>query len=94
MEEMGKLTAEMTAKGVLVCTGAIMQAAQGAHVTLSNGDYKVRDGAGQVLQAGAVGFAILQAPTKGAVLQHMKSFLKVAGDGVIDMFPLIGPPPR
>lgn len=58
MEEMGQLMADMTAKGVLVATGAIMRAAEGAHVTLGKGDYKIRNGADQVLEAKAVGFAI------------------------------------
>jgi hypothetical protein len=92
MEEMGELKADMTAKGVLVATGAIMRAAEGAHVTLGNGDYKIRNGAGQVLEAKAVSFAILLSQNKETLLPELRRFLEVAGDGTVDVLPLMGPP--
>jgi hypothetical protein len=72
MEEMGKLMADMTAKGVLVATGAIMR----AHVTLGKGDYKIRNGADQVLEAKAVGFAILLSQNKETLCRSYGVFWK------------------
>jgi hypothetical protein len=92
MEKMGKLMTDMMARGVLVATGGIMRAAMGAHVTLSNGDYKIREGADQVLNASADGFAILQSESKETLLPQIREFLEVAGDGTVDVFPLMGPP--
>ena len=94
MEEMGKMMAEMSAKGVLVGTGAVMRAAEGAQATLHNGDYKIRDGADQVLAAKVVGFAILQSENKETLMPQVRRFLEVAGDGTVDVFPLMGPPPQ
>jgi len=94
MEEMGKMMAEMTAKGVLVGTGAVMRAAGGAQATLHNGDYKIRDGADQVLAAKVIGFAILQSENKETLMPQVRRFLEVAGDGTVDVFPLMGPPPQ
>lgn len=94
MEKMGKLMTEWTAKGVLVATGGLMKAAQGFHVTAADGKYTVRDGADQTLAASVEGFAILQGDSKEAILEATKAFLDVAGDGVVDLFQLFGPPPQ
>ncbi len=94
MEKMGKLMAEWMTKGVLVATGGVMRAAQGFRVTSVDGKYAVRDGADQTLAAGVEGLAILQGDTKEAILEATKAFLDVAGDGVVDLFPLMGPPPQ
>jgi hypothetical protein len=88
------MMAEMTAKGVLVGTGAIMRAAGGAQATLLDGDYQIRDGADQVLAAKVVGFAILQSEDKETLMPQVRRFLEVAGDGTVDVFPLMGPPPQ
>ena len=95
MEKMGKLMTDMMARSVLVATGGIMRAAMGAHITLANGDYKIREGADQVLNAGADGFAILQSESKETLLPpQIREFLGVAGDGTWTCFPLMGPPPQ
>jgi hypothetical protein len=94
LEEMGKMMAEMTAKGVLVANGAVMRAAGGAQVTLNNGDFEIRDGADQVLAAKVIGFAILQSENKETLMSEVRYFMEVAGDGTVDVFPLMGPPPQ
>jgi hypothetical protein len=94
MEEMGKLMTEWMAKGVLVATGGIGRAAEGFRITSKDGDFIVRDGADQTLAASVEGFAILQGSSKEDILDATKAFLKVAGSGVVDLFPLIGPPPQ
>ncbi len=94
MEEMGKLMTEWMAKGVLVATGGIGRAANGFRVTAKDGDFTLRDGADQTLAASVEGFAILQGKTKEDILEATKAFLKVAGNGTVDLFPLMGPPPK
>jgi hypothetical protein len=94
MAEMVKYMTEMTAKGTLIANGAILRAAEGGQATLVNGKYTIRDGADQVLESKVVGFAILQAPSKAELMQEIESFMKVSGDGTVDVFPLMGPPPQ
>ncbi|HEY8949239.1 MAG TPA: hypothetical protein VIM56_10180 [Rhizomicrobium sp.] len=94
MEEMGKLMTEWMAKGVLVATGGIGRAANGVHITASNGDFKTRDGADHAVVPSVNGFAILQGNTKEDIVEAAKAFLKVAGDGTVDLIPLLGPPPQ
>lgn len=94
MEDMGKLMTEWMAKGVLVATGGIGRAADGFRVTSSNGAFDTRNGADRTLAASVEGFAILQANTREEVLEATKAFLKVAGDGTVDLVPLVGPPPQ
>ena len=94
MEEMGKLMTEWMAKGVLVATGGIGRAADGFRVTSGNGKFSVRDGADHAVVPAVHGFAILQGKTKEDILEATKAFLSVAGEGTVDLFPLMGPPPQ
>jgi hypothetical protein len=94
MEEMGKLMAEWMAKGFLVATGGIGRAADGFRVTSTGNDYKVRDGANHAVLPAVHGFAILQGDTKEDILNATRKFLKVAGEGTVDLIPLMGPPPQ
>lgn len=94
MEEMGKLMIEWMAKGVLVATGGIGRAADGVRITATNGGFKTRDGADHAVVPAVHGFAILQGSTKEDVAEAAKAFLKVAGDGTVDLIPLVGPPPQ
>jgi hypothetical protein len=94
MAEMGKLMTEWMSKGILVATGGIGRAADGFRLTASAGDFKVRDGADHALAAAVHGFAILQGDTKEQIVDATKAFLKAAGDGTVDLFPLMGPPPK
>lgn len=94
MEEMGKLMTEWMAKGVLVATGGIGRAADGFRVTSGNGAFDVRNGADHTVVPAVHGFAILQGDTKDDILAAARAFLKVAGDGTVDLIPLMGPPPQ
>lgn len=94
MEEMGKLAAEWMAKGILVATGGIGRAADGFRVTAGNGAFNVRNGADHAVVPAVHGFAILQGNTKEDIVEAAKAFLKVAGDGTVDLIPLMGPPPQ
>lgn len=94
MEEMGKLMTEWMAKGVLVAAGGIGRAANGFRVTSGNGAFKVRDGADHAVVPAVNGFAVLQGNTKDDIIEATKAFLKVQGDGTVDLIPLAGPPPQ
>lgn len=91
MAEMGKLMTEWMAKGVL---GGIGRAVDGFRVTSGNGAFNVRDGADHAVVPAVHGFAILQGNSKEDILEATKEFLKVAGDGTVDLIPLMGPPPQ
>jgi hypothetical protein len=45
-----------------------------------------------VLEAKAVSFAILLSQNKETLLPELRRFLEVAGDGTVDVLPLMGPP--
>ena len=47
-----------------------------------------------MLEARVVGFAILQAPSKEILMKEMETFLRVSGEGTVDVFTLMGPPPQ
>ena len=91
MVAMNKLVDEQTKAGILIATGAIASSAAGAVVSLKGGKYAVTNGAPQVPQ---VGFAILQGNTKEEAIEATKKFLAIAGDGICEIRPMMGPPPR
>lgn len=94
MQDLMRYMTEATAKGLLVGNGGIMRAALGGQAVLAGGKYSTREGADQVLEARVVGFAILQAPSKEILMKEMETFLRVSGEGTVDVFPLMGPPPQ
>ena len=82
MATMNKLVTDMTAAGVLVATGGFLPSAVGARISLSNGDFSVATG---VQERPDVGFALLRGSSKEDVIESVKSFLKVAGDGTCEL---------
>jgi hypothetical protein len=95
MAKMGKLTQEMTARGVLLATGGIRSRETGMKVTLKRGDYKVEDGpvAGSSLMP-AAGFALLRANSRAELVEHIKQFLELAGDGTSEIIQVLDEPPQ
>jgi hypothetical protein len=91
MEKMGKLMIEMTAKGVLVATGGFQPGPSSFRVKHINGDFTVATG---VPPGPAQGFALLQGPDRETVVEGVKQFLEIAGDGTCELHPLMGPPPQ
>ena len=67
--------------GVLLATEGCLPSAKGARVRLSNGKVTVVDGPFTESKEVIGGFAVLQARAKDEAIQHVKDFLKVAGDG-------------
>jgi hypothetical protein len=80
MAAMGKLIEEMTAAGVLISTEPLTPRDRCARVTLKDGVFTVGE---EPERAG--GFALLSFPTKAAAIEGCKQFLKVAGDGVVEL---------
>jgi hypothetical protein len=80
MAAMGRLIEEMTAKGALISTEPLTPREACARVSLEDGRFTVEP---ETLRAG--GFAFLNAPSKDAAVELVKEFLKVAGDGTVEL---------
>jgi hypothetical protein len=94
MEEMGKLTDEMTRAGVLLGMGAFVAGAPSARVRQAAGRVTVSDGAAPRADDTVVGFAILQVSSRAEGIEMVKRFLKVAGDGECELRTLLDAPPE
>lgn len=81
MNDMGKLIADMTREGVLIRTAGLRPTREGARVRLHNGKLAVVDGPFTETKEVIGGFAILEAPSLQAAVEHTKRFLRVHGDG-------------
>ncbi|HEY8004738.1 MAG TPA: YciI family protein [Phenylobacterium sp.] len=80
MAAMMKLIEEWTAKGVLIKTEPLTPRDHCARLRLSNGEFTVSE---ETVRAG--GFAFLNCPSKDAAIESCKEFLKVAGDGTVEI---------
>lgn len=80
MAEMGALIDTWTAKGTLIATEPLTPRDQCARLTLKDGQYTVEP---ETVRAG--GFAFLQGSSKEEVIEACKEFLKVAGDGTVEI---------
>lgn len=81
MEKMGQLVEEQMRSGVLLATEGCLPSAQGARIRLSKGKFSVTDGPFTEAKELVAGFALIQANSKEEAIEHIKNFLKVAGDG-------------
>jgi hypothetical protein len=94
MAEMNKFMQEMTAKGHYISGGGFLPPSATYSVSLSNGEYTVRENAGSAASEGFGGFGLIQANSQEEMMDVIKQFLKVAGDGECLVRPLMdGPPP-
>ena len=93
MEKMGAFMAEMAGKGHLIAGGGMMAGAAVVNVSLSNGKLDVRDGTG-LIPPGFGGFGLLQAGSKEEMVDIIRQFLEIAGDGECVVHPLMGGPPE
>jgi len=80
MAAMGKMIEDWMAKGVLIDTQPLTPRDQCARLRLSNGVYTVSE---ETVRAG--GFALLEFASKEAAIEGCKEFLKVAGDGTVEI---------
>ena len=91
MEAMGRLVHEMMEKGVLIGTEPLAPREACARVELADGKFTV-----SAEQERASGYAFLNAGSLEEAIEHCKTFLKVAGDGVTEIRQILefGPPPE
>ncbi len=89
MAIMGRYAEEQTRAGVLLGTEPLGVRALGGRVRLSDGAFTVAEEDGRMS-----GYAFLNAPSKAAVIEQCKDFLKVAGDGSCEIRQILefGPP--
>jgi len=80
MAEMGALIEKWTAAGRLVTTEPLTPRDACARLTLKDGRFTIEP---ETVRAG--GFAFLQGDSKEDVIEACKAFLKVAGDGTVEI---------
>jgi len=80
MAAMGRLIEEWSAKGKLIDTQPLTPRDRCARLRLSNGQYTVSE---ETVRAG--GFALLEFASKDEAIEGCKEFLKVAGDGTVEI---------
>jgi hypothetical protein len=91
MASMGKLVEDWMKSGKLVATEGCMPSALGARVRVDNGKYTVSDGPFTEAKEVVGGFAILEAPSKQAVLGYVKEFLQFVGQGECEVRQICDP---
>ena len=95
IERMGKYTEQQARAGRLIATGGLKQRARDGFTVRRKGDsYKVEDGGAP--WAAATGYAILEAPSREALIADVKDFLALVGDGVSEVIEIseARPPPQ
>jgi hypothetical protein len=84
MAEMGKLVEESIKQGTLLATGMLLADSKGGlRVRRSAGGITAIDKPGRLADAvgRSSGFAVLEAKTREDLIEMIKNFLKIAGDG-------------
>ena len=85
MAVMGKLVEEGMKDGYLLAVEGCMPSALGARIRLSDGKLTVTDGPFTESKEIVGGFAIMQAKSKEEAIEHVKQFIRVAGDGECEL---------
>ena len=93
METMGRFATEMTKKGHLIAAGGFLSAAP-ISASLKNDQFGVHESAGAIVRDGFHGFGIIQADSNEELMDIVKQFLHVAGDGECLLHPLMEGPPQ
>jgi hypothetical protein len=100
-ERMDKFMEESTKAGSLVWAGGLMHTSKGAKVSLSkNGKISVVDGPFTEAKEVIGGFAVIEAKSKEAAIEHAKRFMELHRDtwkgweGVSEIREMHGEPPR
>jgi hypothetical protein len=90
MAQMGKLIDEATRSGELIATGGLLPISKGGvRVKASGGKVTVVDGPFPEAKEVVGGFAILQYDSREAAIDGAKRFMKIAGDGVSEVYPIM-----
>jgi|ERR1043166_2770982 hypothetical protein len=95
MAAMGKLMEESAKSGELVATGGLLPISKGgAHVRSSGGKITVTDGPFAEAKELVAGWAILQYNSREEAIEGVKRFIRVAGDGEVDLRQIMDGPPE
>jgi hypothetical protein len=94
----GKLSEEMTKRGVLLQSGGLLPSAKGARVRVSGGKMTVTDGPFAETKELIGGFAILEAASKEEAIRLGKEFMQLHVDvlgrsyeGTLEVRPMFDP---
>ncbi len=85
MAEMGKFIDEVSKAGVLLATEGCLPSSKGARIRQSASKHVVTDGPFTETKELIGGFAILQVKSKDEAIEWTKRFLRVAGDGEVEI---------
>lgn len=85
MEKMGKFIEESFKSGILLATEGCLPTALGARVRKTNGAFKVTDGPFTESKEIVGGFALIQSKSKEDAIEYTKTFMKIAGDGEVEL---------
>jgi hypothetical protein len=81
MAAIGKYSAEMIEKGIVLMTGGLIRPTKGTQVRLAGGKFSVTDGPFAETKELIDGFALIQAASKDEATEHARNFMRLAGDG-------------
>jgi hypothetical protein len=93
VEKMTKLVEEETRSGRLVGTGGWDTSKPAIVARSEHGKFAVTDGPFSEAKEVIGGYAILEVGSREELLEAVKKFLAIAGDGTCEMRELGGPPP-
>jgi hypothetical protein len=85
MAQMGKLIEESFKSGTLLATEGCLPSALGARIRMTDGKFKVTDGPFTEAKEIVGGFALIQAKSKEDAIEFNKTFMKLAGDGEVEL---------
>jgi len=88
VEEMGKYVEKMKKCGVVVATEGCLPSALGAKSRLASGKFTLTDGPFTEAKEIIGGFALMNANSKADLVEHMKDFMRLAGDGECEIRPV------
>lgn len=95
MSQMNAFMQEMTEKGHYIAGGGFLPPDATYSVSLSGGEFEVRERTSSGESMGFGGFGLIQANSQAEMMDVIKRFLQVAGDGECLVRPLMdGPPPQ
>ncbi len=92
MAAIGKYSAEMSAKGVLLMTGGLVRPTKGTQVKLSGGKFSVTDGPFAETKELIDGFALIEAESMEQAIQRAREFMALARDGEGEILQVFDPP--
>ena len=87
-EQMGRFVEDATKAGVIVATGGIAPTADGAKISLKDGNYTVVDGPFVEAKEIVGGWALMECWDLAEAVEWSKRFLAVLGEGEVRVRPV------